>query len=86
MKPVDITNMKFGELKALNVEIKNKKRGWNCICSCGSHKWVETYRLLNDKIKHCGHYLHKLEIKEGDIFGELTIMENIRDSKNKRYL
>ena len=86
MKALDLTGQVFGELTAQTTLTIDKKRGWNCICSCGKSKWIPTFQLTNSNNKTCGDGMHKQSIKEGDRFGQLTVLSMYRDTKNSRYM
>lgn len=56
MKPLDLTNRKFGKLTAL-VRVENNKHGkamWRCLCDCGNYSVVNTADLTRNKITSCG--------------------------------
>jgi len=86
MKAHDLTGKIFGELIAQSPEIKDKKRGWNCVCSCGKTKWIPTFQLNSGNNKTCGDGLHKQSIKSGDRFGKLVVTGVYRDNRNRRYM
>lgn len=86
MKALDLTNQVFGELTAQSPLTIDKKRGWNCLCSCGAAKWVPTFQLTSGNNKTCGDGLHKQSIKVGDRFGKLTVTAVYRDTENSRYM
>jgi hypothetical protein len=86
MRALDLTNQVFGELTAIKPITKDKKRGWECSCSCGKTKWVPTFQLTSGNTKTCGDGLHKQSIKVGDRFGKLTVASVYRDTKNRRYM
>lgn len=53
----DITNMRFGKLKALYVTDKKGIGGnkiWHCICECGNECDIPSNDLLAGKTKSCG--------------------------------
>lgn len=86
MKAIDLTGQVFGELTAQSPLTIDKKRGWNCLCSCGATKWVPTFQLTSGNNKTCGDGLHKQSIKVGDRFGKLQITKVYRDARNRRYM
>lgn len=53
---VDLTNQKFGELKALlpTEERKNGSVVWLCECSCGKKHCVAANELTSHRIESCG--------------------------------
>ena len=55
---IDITGQTFGEWKVINYA---GDRRWNCICSCGKIKAVESTRLRSGASKSCGHKIRKLD-------------------------
>lgn len=86
MRALDLTNQVFGELTAIKPIIKGKKRGWECLCSCGKTKWIPTFQLTSGNNKTCGDGFHRQSIKVGDRFGKLTVTSVYRDAKNRRYM
>lgn len=55
MRSIDISNKKFGKLKAITLARKNgKHRYWNCVCDCGVKKVVAQTSLINSGVKSCG--------------------------------
>lgn len=55
MKPIDITNQKFGKLVAIKrTNNLNNKTAWECKCECGNTTIVSTSNLTRNKIKSCG--------------------------------
>ena len=55
----DLTNKKFGRLKALNLCNYRNKYGramWHCICDCGKEIDVSSNSLLKGNTKSCGCY------------------------------
>ena len=86
----DLTNQVFGELTALypaGYLTKEKRLAWCCKCKCGQYLLVIAKHLLNGNTKSCGCYQAKravesnqsrgLQIKEGDIFGKLTVLKSL---------
>ena len=56
IKPLDLTNSKFGKLTAL-VRVENNRHGkamWGCLCDCGNHSIVNTADLTSGKTTSCG--------------------------------
>ena len=56
MKPLDLTNRKFGKLTAL-VRVENNSHGkamWSCLCDCGNYSIVNTSDLTRGKTTSCG--------------------------------
>lgn len=53
---LDLTNLVFGELIALNPteERKNNSIVWNCLCSCGKNHLVSAKDLNSHRIESCG--------------------------------
>ena len=86
MKALDLSNQTFGNLTAISSFTKDKKKGWNCMCSCGNTKWVPTFQLRSGNNTTCGDASHKQSIKVGHTFGKLTVKSIYRDSKNRRYM
>ena len=56
MKPLDLTNRKFGKLTAL-VRVENNSHGkavWSCLCDCGNYCIVNTSELRRGRTTSCG--------------------------------
>ena len=86
MKKLDLTGQVFGELTALYSEKQGSRLGWVCQCSCGKSRWYPTFQLTGNNAKTCGDSTHNCSIKDGDIFGKLTVLSISRDTKNRRHL
>mgnify|MGYP003668387159 CR=1 FL=1 len=87
MKPAqDLTGKVFGELTAVKRVQVSDRFMWECRCSCGLSKQCSTSQLNAGKAKVCGSPIHKLPYKEGDVVGQLTIIDLVRDTKNGRFL
>lgn len=55
MKPLDLTNMRFGRLVANEYAYsKNDVRYWKCTCDCGKVVYIRCSDLVSQKIKSCG--------------------------------
>ena len=55
MRPIDLTNRKFGKLTAL-FRVENNRHGkavWNCLCDCGNYSIVNTSELTRGKTTSC---------------------------------
>ena len=85
MKALNLSNQVFGELTAISALTIDKKKGWNCLCSCSATKWIPTFQLTSGNTT-CGAESHKQSIKVGDTFGKLTVNNIYRDDKNRRYM
>ena len=59
MRSRDLVGKRFGRLTVLRWE----KGKWLCSCSCGSSNIVQTYDLVNGKVRSCG-CLRKDMLKE----------------------
>lgn len=84
-KRIDLTNQKYGKLtvikKAANI---GNRTAWLCKCDCGNIKTVRTKELRNGIIKSCGCLkAEKSDIKIGDIFNRLTILEKTDKRQDK---
>lgn len=81
----------FEKWKVLSIVYKNEKPYFNCVCECGSIKYVNVYNIINGKSKDCGcgriTYL-KSQSKDltGLKFGKLTVVENMNVKKNGKFL
>lgn len=73
----NLTNMVFGELKALEY-IGDRK--WRCECSCGNIVDVHTYALTSGHTKSCGHSTGKLKDMKGQIVNGIEFLEYTGDS------
>lgn len=54
---IDITSRTFGKLTVIKRDKApraNKAVRWECICSCGNYKSINSQKLRNGKIKSCG--------------------------------
>lgn len=53
---IDLTGQKFGDLLVISRSINNDRGSarWDCSCSCGKSRVVETARLKDGKIWNCG--------------------------------
>ena len=85
-KALELSGQKFGELTALHSEVRGKKRGWMCSCSCGESKWYATFQLTNNNAKTCGGVIHKVPYSIDEKIGKLTIKSFHRDEKNRRWM
>ena len=73
----DLTGKIFNDLTVIELySTKNGKRYWNCKCKCGNYKIVSTSDLTREDVKSCGCRKY-LDIKPGDIYGYLTVIEQI---------
>ncbi len=85
-KLIDLTNQNFYEWTVIRKDkaTKDGKTRWLCQCSCGKIRVVGGYDLKNGRHKSCGHDRKTtlIDIK-GQVFGELTVIEYIGDSKWK---
>lgn len=65
-KPVDLTGMRFGRLKALyRIEDDRKETYWLCRCDCGNQIAVSLTSLRSGNTRSCG-CLHKDYLKNMD--------------------
>lgn len=83
MKPLDLTNQKFGQLTALRRgENLGKYTRWICKCDCGREAIVRTDYLRNGHTTSCGCACGRIDIA-GEIFGRLTVIESAPGGKQK---
>lgn len=71
----DISNMKFGRLKAIKFSYNNerKERLWECLCDCGKTVFVKSSLLKSGNTQSCGCSRHSL--LEGLRFGKLVVLD-----------
>jgi hypothetical protein len=73
MRPIDLTNQRFGKLTALRLsEQKGNGRLWVCKCDCGTEVEVEAFGLNNGKRVSCG-CTRNLNLV-GKRFGKSTVL------------
>lgn len=54
-KRLDLAGQKFGYLTVVKFEyVKNGRTYWDCLCSCGKKKIVNSNLLVSGKTKSCG--------------------------------
>lgn len=83
MKPLDLTNQKFGQLTALQRgENLGKYTRWICKCDCGRNTIVRTDYLRNGHTTSCGCACGRVDIS-GQTFGRLTVIESAPGGKQK---
>ena len=77
----DLQNMTFGELTVVKECGRDAYSNiiWECKCECGNITYVVTRDLLNGHTTSCGHCN---DIKIGDKFGRLTILDKHGIDKN----
>jgi hypothetical protein len=64
MKALDLVGKKFNRLLVVKkAGRKNYKVMWECVCDCGNTTFVNTFYLINSKIRSCG-CLHKEQLIE----------------------
>ena len=85
-KALDLSGQRFGELTAQTPEVRSKKRGWICSCSCGNTKWYATFQLTSGNAKSCNGVAHRVPYSVGEKIGKLTIKSFFRDEKNRRWM
>jgi len=55
MKKYNLVGKKFGRLTVIKyAHTYNKRRYWNCLCSCGNDSFVTTAKLMSSATKSCG--------------------------------
>jgi hypothetical protein len=55
MKALDLVGKKFNRLLVVKkAGRKNYKVMWECVCDCGNTTFVNTFYLINSKIRSCG--------------------------------
>ena len=89
----ELSGMKVGELQVLEWDTSNNK--WKCLCSCGNTCLKSTSYLRNNiklpiccgiKANHPDLYVNyhpKIKDLVGNIFGELTVVEQLPDRIGK---
>ena len=84
---IDLTNQQFGELTAIKPIRINNIPHWECKCSCGNIKNINTYYLQQGVIKHCGDYKKHPKINLiGQKFNKLTVLSVDEDGKDFRWI
>ena len=86
----DLTGKLFDRWHVDSFAYKNKYRQdfWNCTCECGTHKIVMGQNLRQHKSKSCGCLAKELASERnfddltGQVFGELTVLEQSGKDKN----
>lgn len=64
MKALDLIGKKFNRLLVVKkAGRKNYKVMWECVCDCGNTTFVNTFYLINNKIRSCG-CLHREQLIE----------------------
>lgn len=78
-KLINMTGQRFGSLVVIERdENKGKSVMWKCQCDCGNVVAVDGRNLRHGKTKSCGHCN---DLRVGDRFGRLTIVERIGSDK-----
>ena len=88
---IDLTGMRFGKLLILQYAYsKNKRAVWKCQCDCGNVCFITGRYLKQGSTKSCGCYvaqciskLKKKTIQSGSKFGKLTVIEQLKQRRNK---
>lgn len=90
-RKLDVTGERYGALVAL-YDTHTKKDGssaWMFQCDCGNKKILPLNSVRYGSIKSCGCYINKKvpekrkqRVQIGDVFGELTVIENLGQLKN----
>lgn len=70
--PIDLTGQHFGEWEVLRYLGKGK---WECRCSCGAIKGVQSYKLKHGDSTSCGHGRNKFIDLTGQHFGEWEVID-----------
>ncbi|MBQ7485901.1 MAG: hypothetical protein IJT77_00210 [Clostridia bacterium] len=73
IKPGD----RFGKLTVLSIQEKTVL----CQCDCGNEKRVNKYNLLKGSTRSCGCLRLTAPVKIGDVFGMLTVLEDLGNRK-----
>lgn len=75
-KMQDLKGMIFGEWEVLSYSVyENRRHYWNCKCSCGNERVLDTFALTSGHSTSCGH--NKLIDITGETFGKLVALEYI---------
>jgi len=75
----DLSGQKFGELTVISRD-GSDKRGratWLCSCSCGKSVVVQSYLLLSEMTKSCGHLKGCKKDISGQRFGRLVAIREV---------
>lgn len=88
MKALNLTNKRFGSLKALKRskhQIKGKGIFWECICDCGNKCTVQAVQLNKKITQSCG--CRQTTDFTGQLFGKLTVIKRLaKKGKRTKYL
>lgn len=78
--------MKFNMLTLLEptIERRNSSVVWKCKCECGNIAYITARNLRTTKSCGCLRHKNKLDIKPGDVFGKLTVVEEIPERDSTR--
>lgn len=80
----NLVGRKFGKLTVISLDGKGKDGyTWNCLCDCGQTKSISGHALKRGSTKSCGCSSHTRKHKEGDKFGNLTILKMPNGNLNK---
>ena len=78
--------MKFNMLTLIEPtgEIRNGCKVWKCLCDCGQYTEVTTGNIKTTKSCGCLRGKNKINIKPGDRFGKLVVLEEVPERDKKR--
>lgn len=88
MKALELTNKKFGSLKALRKsarQVKGKGVFWDCICDCGNKCSIMAVQLNKEITRSCG--CRQTTDFTGQSFGQLTVIKRLaQKGERTKYL
>ena len=77
MKRIDLAGKTFGRLDVINYAGASK---WNCICSCGAQRKIESYTLRKGITVSCGCYAREVNTTHGKAGTKIySIWENMKN-------
>ena len=78
--------MKFNMLTLIRLtgKIKNNCKEWECKCDCGNITYITTSNIKTTKSCGCLRKKNKVDIKIGEKFGKLTVLEEIMERDEHR--
>lgn len=80
------SGMKFNMLTLIEPtsERKNNCVVWKCKCDCGNYCYVSTGNIKTTKSCGCLRHHNKINISPNDVFGKLTVIEEIPERDSNR--
>lgn len=85
-KSEDISNQKFGRLRAICPTEKRLAGSvvWECVCDCGNRIEVSLNQLKSGNVKSCGCLVHEHDPKESLHYVERTCVESLRSKEVRK--